>query len=275
MSDIDIDTAILARLNDGRLGTDNGRHRRADRIVSLQINIIRIDSQKEILFEEAGARTGEEQFFSFVNCGTILEKRDYEDVITKEHSAEVEMTNVVKTSTSFSGKLTTSCKFPLDGMEMGIGTEGTAAFSKDFTVTDRNKQTNSVKTQETQKWSLEAPPNTKVIYKIATVNGTKKIQFSGVVVVQGVYHYVIDDVWDQNAAIEAALKDEKERTFDFTGILTTVNFERVDVSKVETPVTADECAARANAVPIEQQDQRVVFDREVGQQRFNAASASN
>jgi hypothetical protein len=275
MPDTDIDTAILAKLNDGRLGTDNGRHRRADRIVSLEINIIRIDSQKEIMFEEAGERSGAEQHYSFVNCGSLTEKRDYEETITKEHSAEVEMTNVVKTSTSFTGKLTTSCKFPLDGMDIGIGTEGTAAFSKDFTVTDRNKQTNSVKTNEVQRWSLEVPSHTQVIYKIATVNGTKKIQFSGVVVVKGVFHYVTDNVWDQNAIIENALGNEKDRTFDFTGILTTVNFVRVDISKTEVPVTADDCAARAKAIPVDKQKDLVMLDREIGQQRFEAAKAAS
>jgi hypothetical protein len=274
MTDIDIDTAILAKLNDGRLGSDNGRHRRADRIVTLQINIIRIDDQHEILFEEVGHRDGEEQYYKFENCGSLTETRPYQETITKEHSAEVEMTSVVKTSTAFTGKLTTSCKIPLDAMELGIGTEGTAAFSKDFTVTDHNKQTNSIKTEEVQKWELVVPAHSRVIYRLATLNGTKKVQFSGVVVVQGVYHYVIDQVWDQNATIEAALPDEKDRTFKFTGILTTVNFREVDIKKTEEQLTDEDCGAKAKALP-DAKSEVILLDQKTGKQQFDAMPRSS
>ena len=57
----------------------------------------------------------------------------------------------------------------------------------------------------------------------------------------GVYHYHIADIWDQNGNIEDVLKEEKERTFPFSGFLTTVNLTKITLERYERPLSSKTC----------------------------------
>ena len=80
---------------------------------------------------------------------------------------------------------------------------------------------------------------------------------------------MIDDVWDQNDRIERVMPDEKDRTFDFTGILTTVNFTEVDITKTEEKLTASFCAERAKAISAPRPESVVKLDPQRGAHLFD------
>lgn len=266
----DIDTVILKRLNDGRLGTHphgNGvSHRVADRIVSLNVNVVTVDSVRDVPFADAGKRTGEQKFYSYTNCGTAAQKLHFHDTFEHEVSQEIEFTKEVKTSVAFSGKMTTDMSF----FWGKVGTEGNASVSKDITMTDRNKRTSSSKTTKEEDFDFEAQPKTRVIYQATTGGGISKKEFSGTVLVTGVFHYVIGNIWDQDAVIEKSLSDEKDRTFPFTGTLSTINLSTLDVQRTEQPLSAAFCKERAQLAQ-EQGTQLLVLAPTEGKKAFGEA----
>jgi hypothetical protein len=252
---VEIDRAILERLNaGGRLGTHalaigggtgipRVKHipRVADRIVELNVNVISIDSISPVLFERVGARSGSEEYFSFLNCGNSAQKRKCKSTISNERTTEIEFTRQIKTSTYFKGKTNFSGEY----FWGKVGREFEGGVSREVSFTDRNKSVSVEKTVKDEEFEFEAPRRTKVIYRaFASTGHTKKIKFSGTVLVEGIYHYVIGKIWDQNANIEAVLKED-ERKFPFEGFLGTINLSRIGLERFETPLTQAFCNQRA------------------------------
>src|SRR5262245_11163155 len=238
----EIDKAILQKLNTGqRLGTHPAFPkpipRVADRIVSLHVNVVSVDSLQDVMFEPVGTRTGEERYYAWVNCGSKEEKKQFKDSFTFEKSGEVEFTEAIKTSSSFKGKLTANGGF----LWAKFGAEAEASFGKEVTVTDKNKRVTIAKNAKEESFEFTAPPHTYVIYRATTSGGTKKQKFAGTVVVSGVYHYVIGDIWDQNGNIDDILKNEQERTFPFAGFLSTISLTKLSLERYERPLDDKTC----------------------------------
>jgi hypothetical protein len=73
----------------------------------------------------------------------------------------------------------------------------------------------------------------------------KKVEFSGTVLVTGIFHYAIGNIWDQNSNIEQALPDDKQRTFPFSGTLSTITLSTLALERTEEPLSAAYCKDKA------------------------------
>ncbi|SDG70252.1 hypothetical protein SAMN05216338_1002136 [Bradyrhizobium sp. Rc2d] len=209
--------------------------------MTLNVSVKSLDKVENVAFADVGKRTGEEKFYTYTNCGTGTEKLKFTDTFSTESGQEIEFTQEVKTSTSFSGKLNTEFSI----FDVGIKTEGNASLSKEISLTDRNKRTTVEKKTREEVFEFIAPPKTRVIYRATTGGGIKKLKFSGNVLVTGIYHYRIGNIWDQNANIELALPDEKERIFPFSGTLSTINLTTLTLERNEEPLSTSFCKSRA------------------------------